>query len=358
MSNSDLVQLLTEAASSGSKHLAGRIEHLEQVQESVRDMLITEDLLLRDPSDEIASPDIRVIGVDGANIVDSRIFGDICGVTAVGHGGGEPLQDAWAGMVPRASSNAVVLAGIRAAMEVRLAAHIDEPFVFLDGSMTAFLFSFLQAAEAAEELPDDKNDLRDAFYRTSEGFLTSFFEIALSNRHFAFPKYTTQFQSLFNEMAARAGFNGQLETRSLLSAAMRAGEFTTGAPVLEEKQGFLFDKIRAFSEKHELPDLASRVDEVLGSLYALYFKPWRWSDAIRVDLPRPVYLDAEKRRELLAVVRRETRAPAIKEPLCLHLADREAKDVSYLPELFTRMAMQHIGRSEHKLLVFTGYRTD
>ncbi|HEX6671291.1 MAG TPA: DNA double-strand break repair nuclease NurA, partial [Nitrososphaeraceae archaeon] len=81
-------------------------------------------------------------------------------------------------------------------------------------------------------------------------------------------------------------------------------------------------------DNDELEDLMVRVIEKIKELHVIYYKPYRWSPAIRIEISSSIANNNDRLYALLQAIKNQCSIPSIMEPYPLYLADRMVKHIA------------------------------
>ena len=98
-------------------------------------------------------------------------------------------------------------------------------------------------------------------------------------------------------------------------------------------------------------------------LHVTYYKPYRWSPAIRIELPSYIAEDKDKLDILMQNIKSQCEIPSILEPYPLYMADRIAKRISpAIPaykQIITNQLINSPDQNEGDILfMMHSYRTE
>ena len=136
------------------------------------------------------------------------------------------------------------------------------------------------------------------------------------------PKYTSR-----NDIGDLFEWPTDYDDRAILTLILNEGEYTIPKPfALREnwhKKLPTIDK-----DNDELEDLMVRVIEKIKELHVIYYKPYKWSPAIRIEISSSVANDSNRLYALLQSIKSQCSIPSIMEPYPLYLADRMVKHIA------------------------------
>jgi hypothetical protein len=230
------------------------------------------------------------------------------------------------------AENAILARAIMLQMEINLAARSTHDVTYMDGSLTTALIHMYKAVnlikgENAESGAGDNYDgsfVSNKIKSEFEDFLASYKKILLGDGNdskfwVGVPKYTSR-----NDIGRDHNWPAVYDDRAILTIVLEPGEYTK--PVL-------FTDDEAWHSN--LPYQSDRMEELMGDvmdgirkLHVVYYKPYRWSPAIRVEIPSYIAEDKDKLGILMQNLKSQCEIPSILEPYPLYMADRIAKRIS------------------------------
>lgn len=278
-----------------------------------------------------------VAGVDGSYQIQNLTSVDLCAAAAVAVEGTaredrrhwqEPYHRMWAGGVPHAVDATGVLRALMVSMEVELAAEAPHDVVLLDGSFASLIIYLNQGLSSLADIPRALAAPMAAAWRDG-GLLTTLTALLRSERTVAAPKYTSRdelVRALFPDGPAEAGLAALDGTdgRTIATALLHPGEYTAPLPAYRHGDGT--------AESYHLPASAAgkeaqrEMSDALADVHAVYFKPYGWAPAVRLEVPGTATFDV-RLASLLEGVERQFFTPAVVEPYPLFMADRMVKSL-------------------------------
>ncbi|MGC8720559.1 MAG: DNA double-strand break repair nuclease NurA, partial [Thermodesulforhabdaceae bacterium] len=246
-------------------------------------------------------------------------------------------------------------------MELELAAQAPHEVVFLDGSLTTPLIYFNQALNKSRD--DLKLHTKEHFLAQVPAILEAYLTILTSTRSdrcwVAIPKYTTR-----REIGQEMGWPDTYDDRGLLSLILEPGEYTSPRPLQQptEPWHLNLDPLKP-GTRATAGQIAPKIISSLGEIQVLYYRPYLWLPALRVEMSRAV---AENRARLATVlhgIRHQCGTPAVMEPYPLYMADRMVKHLSKAIPTFRQVTSRYIaenyqGNIGEIFLGLYGYRTE
>ena len=217
----------------------------------------------------------------------------------------------------------------------RLAANSPYDVTYMDGSLTTALIHMYKAVNlikessasaAASTSADDNNGsfVSDKIKGDFEDFLASYKKILLGdgadNKFWVgVPKYTSR-----NDIGKDHNWPATYDDRAILTIVLEPGEYTK--PVLFTDDEAWHSNLPYQSDTME--DLMGDVMDGIRKLHVVYYKPYSWSPAIRVEIPSYIAEDKDKLDILIQNLKSQCEIPSILEPYPLYMADRIAKRIS------------------------------
>jgi hypothetical protein len=177
-----------------------------------------------------------------------------------------------------------------------------------------------------------------------------------SDRTVAVPKYSSR-----NELADLKKSCGLPETdgKTLATLILSPGEYTAPLPIYrfggEDREYHL--------PKGNCPEpTQSAINRHLEGMRVIFFRPFGWAPAIRLELPKPIATGLPRLSLVLHGIERQYFSPAVIEPYPLFLADRMVKSLGAGVAVIEQAVAQHVaGESpdvETTLLCLQNYRTE
>jgi hypothetical protein len=306
-----------------------------------------------------------VVGVDGSYQVHRLTALDLCASAAVAVEGTskeavrywpEPYHDIWVDGLPHCMDTIGVLRGMMVSMEIALAANSPHDLVLLDGSFSSLIIYLNQALT---KIDDCAKALADNFLgRWGSDTLEQLKALLTSNRTVAMPKFTSRNEFLRGNMLNPPAI---VDGKTLATMILNPGEYTRPLP-LQDNADPTSRQVDHLPEKH-CPK--KDMDEIVGALSGLsviYFRPYGWLPALRMELPSTIASSNTRLSIVLEGVTRQFFSPAVIEPYPLFLADRMVKSLGSGVAVIEQAVAQHVaGISpdiENTLLFLQNYRTE
>lgn len=306
-----------------------------------------------------------VVGVDGSYQVHRLTALDLCAAAAVAVEGTskeatrhwpEPYHSMWVDGVPHSIDTIGVLRGMMVSMELSLASQAPHDLVLLDGSFSSLIIYLNQSLT---KIGDCAKSLADEFLiRWSGGILGQLKSLLRSDRTAAMPKFTSR-----NELLRGKMLNPPVvvDGKTLATMILSPGEYTRPLPIQD-------DSDPASHQVDHLPEKycpKKDMDELVGELKALrviYFRPFGWLPALRMELPSSIASSRTRLSIVLEGVMRQFFSPAVLEPYPLFLADRMVKSLGAGVAVIEQTVAQHVAGDlpdvENTLLFLQNYRTE
>ncbi len=310
-------------------------------------------------------------GVDGSYAVERLLASDLIAAAAVAVEGltppsetrywPEPRHQIWIETEAHEAETGTILRALMIGIELELAAQAPHEVVFIDGSLTTPLIYFNQAL----------NKCQDVFHlHTTAHFLErvlSFLEAyrtalasARSDRCWvAIPKYTTR-----REIGQKLGWPDTHDDRGLLSFLLEPGEYTSPIVLQQPSQPWHLNLTPLASHvKQKAEGITKEIVALLGEIRVVYYRPYPWLPALRVEMSRTVSGNQARLATALHGVRHQCGAPAVMEPYPLYMADRMVKHLPKAIPTFRQVTSQHIaetypGDINEVFWGLHGYRTE
>ena len=104
------------------------------------------------------------------------------------------------------------------------------------------------------------------------------------------------------------------------------------------------------------------LNRVLHDIQVVYYRPFHWLPALRLEMPGPAARNSQKLPMVLEGIMRQLFSPAVYEPYPLFLADRMGKSLGAGVAVIEQSVSQHVVGSsadvETTLLYLQNYRTE
>ena len=351
-------ELLTRADAVGDKarsHVYSQV----RIRDSLRKRALKLGLVKQLPDQSVASP-ASVVAVDGSLVSKRFASLDLNAAAALAVDGvgstlsRKDLRHEVEVHVTRPSPyGREITYGLMFCMEYEIAsvesAIVD--VVMLDGAFSTGSIAISKALTASQNRVDDLTE--DLFDRWTNQTARTIAKLMTSDRVIAVPKRSSANEFTFQ---TRLFENREINTngRSTASLILDANEYC--GP-------FSFDTRRPQTWPSDMfPGFRDQVSALFEEIVVVYFKPFSWSHAFRVEMPPSVGRNERTLHSVLDVVKRQCSNPAMFEPYPLYVADRFAKSLTKgVGALFDAVRSDLIAESEfpeiaHAML--NAYRTD
>lgn len=292
-------------------------------------------------------------GVDGSYAVERLLISDLVAAAAVAVEGlkppsetrhwPEPRHQVWVETEAHESETSTVLRALMIGMELELASRAPHEIVFLDGSLTTPLIYFNQALNKSREIPHLKTTMH--FLERASSMVEAYLTVLSSNRSdrcwLAVPKYTTR-----REIGRVMGWPDSHDDRGLLSFLLEPGEYTMPSVLQQLPEPWhLNTEPLAVTGSRTIANIADQVISALGEIQVIYYRPYPWLPALRLEMSRAVAQNTAHLAMVLHGVRHQCGAPAVMEPFPLYLADRMVKHLPKAIPTFRQVTSQHIAET-------------
>jgi len=350
-----MVRDLLERAEPVATQICQYVEALRKVTHGLRQMAEDSGLVCR-KRDLDLPPEPSVVGVDGSYQLHRLTALDLCAAAAIAVEGAvkegrrhwpEPHYHIWAAGVPHQGQPVSVLRALMVSMEMDLAINAPHDVVLLDGSFASLVIYINQGASQMNRVGPQ---LREAFRkRWDEGLYDSLLDILKSRHIAAVPKFTSH-----NELCSRIGMNTSTRTdgKTLATLILQDGEYTSPIPLEQPPSPY------------HLPEPANneQLNDAMRDIHVVYFRPYRWTAALRLELPKSVVNNPTRLATMLDGIERQFFTPAVFEPYPLFLADRMVKSLGSATGVLEQMVAQHVAGNavdiETAMLFLQNYRTE
>ncbi|WP_299029418.1 DNA double-strand break repair nuclease NurA [uncultured Thermanaerothrix sp.] len=327
--------------------------------------------LLRRDAELPYMPIPTTCGVDGAYAVERLLASDLVAAAAVAVEGltppsetrhwPEPRHLVWVETEVHEAETSTILRALMIGMELMLASRAPHEVVFLDGSLTTPLIYFNQALNKSRDTAHLMTTQQ--FLGQMVSFLEVYQEILASARSdrcwLAIPKYTAR-----REIGQKMGWPDNHDDRGLLSFLLEPGEYTCPRSLQPPTEPWhlnlnpLEPAIRETTHQ-----TAEKIISLLGEIQVVYYRPYPWLPALRVEMSRAVAENQARLATALHGIRYQCGAPAVMEPYPLYMADRMVKHLSRAIPTFRQVTSQYIaetyrGNVGEVFLGLHGYRTE
>ncbi|MFB3785811.1 MAG: DNA double-strand break repair nuclease NurA [bacterium] len=321
--------------------------------------------LIRRKADLDVPREPSVVGVDGSYQVHRLTSLDLCAAAAVAVEGTskeavrywpEPYHDMWVDGLPHSMDTIGVLRGMMVSMEITLAANSPHDLVLLDGSFSSLIIYLNQAFT---KIDDCAYALADDFLGRWESSVLKHLKVILtSDRTIAMPKFTSRNEFLRGNMLNPPVI---VDGKTLATMILNPGEFTRPLPLHDDADPSS-QQVDHLPEKYCPKKDMDEILEALSGLSVIYFRPYGWLPALRMEIPSTITASNTRLSIVLEGVTRQFFSPAVIEPYPLFLADRMVKSLGSGVAVIEQTVAQHVAGSspdiESTLLFLQNYRTE
>lgn len=365
-----LVDEVLQRTDSLSQKLLAEFEQVRTHRQGWRAQLVAAGLLRRD-SDLSYVPIPTACGVDGSYALERLLASDLVAAASVAVEGltppserrhwPEPRHAVWIETEAHEAETGTVLRALMIGMELKLASQAPHEVVLLDGSLTTPLIYFNQALNKAQEvwyLETTKHLLEQM-----GDYLKAYHDILTSTRTdrcwIAIPKYTTR-----REIGQALRWSDSHDDRGLLSLLLEPGEFTRPTTLQQPTEPWHLNLHPLPPETREAANrLGQRITSLLGEIQVIYYRPYPWLPALRLEMSRAVAENPARLATVLHGIRHQCGTPAVMEPYPLYMADRMVKHLPRAIPTFRQVTSQRItenyqGNVDEVFLGLHGYRTE
>ena len=302
----DLPEALVEEMLSHYKklgdQLSASLDEIQSQKEKIRASLSSQNLLRTDSAIIRSHAYPTTCGVDGSYAMERLLSTDIAAMAGVAVEGLTPPSEKrhWPAphhlcnvfTVAHREATALIIRAIMVTMELELASEAPHDVVFLDGSLTTPLIHLNQALARLSEVPDE---LSRVLLDRIGSALNNYAEILVSKRTdriFAgVPKYTSR-----NEVSASLGLSKH-EDRSLLSYILRGGELIGPSDMIKPEEDWHLGSLPA-----ALKDKAKGIISAIYELSVLYYRPYDYFPALRIEVSPSVAKKEDKAHGTAALI--------------------------------------------------------
>jgi hypothetical protein len=352
------------------QRLLGDFEQVRTRRQEWRGGLKQAGLLHRD-AEVPYMPIPTTCGVDGSYAVERLLASDLVAAAAVAVEGltppsetrywPEPRHQVWVETEAHEAETGTILRALMIGMELELAAQAPHEVVFLDGSLTTPLIYFNQALNKSRDTLHLHTTVR--FLDQATSFLEAYLTVLASTRSdrcwLAMPKYTTR-----REIGQEMGWPDTYDDRGLLSFLLEPGEYTSPRVLQQPSEPWHLSLTPLAPAARQTAEcMADKIISSLGEIQVVYYRPYPWLPALRLEMSRPMAENQARLATVLHGVRHQCGAPAVMEPFPLYMADRMVKHLSKAIPTFRQITSQHIaetyqGNIGEVFLGLHGYRTE
>lgn len=325
--------------------------------------------LIRRKADLDVSREPSVVGIDGSYQIHRLTAVDLCAAAAVAVEGTtkeakrywpEPYHEMWVECIPHSVDTTGVLRGIMVSMELKLAEQAPHDLVLLDGAFASLIIYLNQAITKLTDCAPDAQ--REFLARWESGVFQQLKRLLRSDRTAALPKFTSRNEII---QESRVTCRACIDGKTLATLVLEPGEYTAPLPILGSGETYhLPQHVYLDGEKMMFCSAADIEDmnAALGSVRVIYYRPYGWIPALRIELPAPVSASNTRLSLVLEGITRQFFSPAVVEPYPLFLADRMVKSLGSGVAVIEQAVSQHVAGStpdvETTMLCLQNYRTE
>ena len=377
-----LVEDILRRSEDAGASLVDSIRKVQGSREPIRKWLKEQGMLLDGPGDDEGAA--TTCGIDGSYVIDSMLSTSAVACAAVAvegfvpprHDGFWPVRHrSFVGVEAHSADTTVMVRGLMRMMEAELAAAAPHAVVLFDGSAASQVIHANQAMSAAcgaGEPGAVALRLREEY----PAFLGRLATVLESRERIwaSLPKFTTR--SELGDLcrrrgqgaaaaAAAAAWPERHDDKSVMTAALAAGEYTRPVPLTRDGDDWHLRDPCDIAPRGGGGDrdAVKRAVSAMGNMRVLYYKPARSAPALRVEVGAAVAADGARLLRLLSSLRHQHASYAIMEPYPLYMADRMVKSLGDAVPLFRQSAMRRAAGEPGislggALLSMRGYRTE
>lgn len=342
-----------------------RIEKLRAAREQLRECARGLGLIKR-KADLDVPREPSVVGIDGSYQIHRLTSLDLCAAAAVAIEGTskeakrhwpEPYHRMWAGGLQHHDSTTGALRSLMVGEELELAEEAPHDLVLLDGAFASLVIYINQGLTVIDDVPHALGAelaRRWAEQRIFERLVG----LMRSERALAVPKFTSR-----NEFATLSGFQAAegVDGKTLATLILEPGEYTQPSRIYDEAPGGELDR-------YHLPKTFcpgeddTPVREAMRASRVIYYRPFGWVPALRLELPGPIASSPTRLSIALEGIMRQYFSPAVVEPYPLFIADRMVKSLGAGVAAIEQTVAQHVADAgadtELTILFLQNYRTE
>jgi hypothetical protein len=356
-----LVRDLLAKAIPVAQNVESRLRALRSRKDSLRDAARNKGLVRR-KADLDVPREPSVAGIDGSYQIHRLTSLDLCAAAAVAVQGTvkeernkhwpEPYHRIWVEGIPHDEDTTGLLRATMVSMELELAALAPHDVVLLDGSFASLVIYVNQGLNSISS--SGVAQLREELTRRwNHGPLFAQIIRALTtDRIAAVPKYTSRTELAQN---VAPDLQQDVDDKTLATLMLDPGEYTTPLPMAHGEPYHL-------SQKYCTKEENAQLDNAMRDVRVLYFRPYGWLPALRLELPGSSANSQTRLSIVLEGIQRQFFSPAVIEPYPLFLADRMVKSLGAGVAVVEQAVVQHVAGSnvdiETTMLCLQNYRTE
>lgn len=359
-----LVRDLLAKAMPVAESVSGNLKALRDARARLLEEAKRHNLVCR-KADLDVTREPSVVGVDGSYQVHRLTALDLCAASAVAVEGTskeatrhwpEPYHSMWVDGLPHCIDTVGVLRGMMVSMEMSLASQAPHDLVLLDGSFSSLIIYLNQALTKIDACAKSLAD--EFFNRWNGGLLSQLKALLRSDRTVAIPKFTSRNELLRSNMLTPPVL---VDGKTLATMILNPGEYTKPLLIYDDRDP-ASQQVDHLPEKYCPKKEMDEMVKELKSLQVIYFRPYGWLPALRMELPSSIAVANTKLSMVLEGVMRQFFSPAVIEPYPLFLADRMVKSLGSGVAVIEQAVAQHVAGdspdAENTLLFLENYRTE
>lgn len=359
-----LVRDLLNAALPLGEGVRNRLDSLKNARAGVRGDAEAKSLIKR-KADLDVPREPSVAGIDGSYQIHRLTSLELCAAAAIAVEGTskeavrhwpEPFHRMWAQTVPHSQDTTGVLRALMVCMEFDLAFEAPHDLVLMDGSFSSLIIYLNQGLANIDDVPLVlRTELLQRW--TSQHVFDRLVRLLRSERCVAVPKFTSR-----NELVASGGLRDLdgVDGRTVATLMLNPGEYTTPLPVYIDANGAPepYHLPRRFADEKA----QDAMNDALHGVRAIYYKPFGWVPALRLEVPSSIANSQTRLSILLEGLARQFFSPAVTEPYPLFLADRMVKSLGSAVSVIEQTIAQYVVDEgvdvELAMLCLQNYRTE
>jgi hypothetical protein len=360
-----LVRDLLDKAMVVAADVGANLKSLRLAKRGLRQHAEENGLICR-KSDLEVTREPSVVGIDGSYQIHHLTAVDLCAAAAVAVEGTtkeakrywpQPYHEMWVDSLPHAIDSVGVLRGMMISMELNLSRQAPHDLVLLDGSFASLVIYLNQGLSKLEECAPSLS--QEFLRRWDDGLFTHLLSLLKSDRVSAIAKFTSR-----NELLpVGLGTEVEVDGKTLATLILNPGEYIRPVPMMQRSDQNYHLPTTIDHGRHILSQDDNRLlDEAMRALKVVYFRPYGWLPAIRLELPSAIANSNAKLSLALEGITRQLFTPAVFEPYPLFLADRMVKSlgagVAVIEQSVAQDVVDNSPDVETTMLFLQNYRTE
>ncbi len=201
-------------------------------------------------------------------------------------------------------------------MEYEVANCMEHDLVMLDGAFSTGMVAISIGLKSIGLQNDLSNALRNRWFNSVREMLP---EILVTDRLVALPKRNSSNEFVTQTMLFNNN-ESDVNGRTVASLILNSDEYTV--PFRLETHGFYIGDTDLNLE------YVRSLNSIYDSMKVVYFKPYDWTPALRIEFTPGQTDDVQSLHEKLEMIKLQCVSPAILEPYPLYVADRFVKSLS------------------------------